>query len=555
MSPDTSTPAAATTESVVANATVPHALQAGLELVLKAEDGGDWKAVAEWLARNPACATDLAEFLAAQRGIKPLIAPLRLPRAVSGTVGGLELREVIGKGAMGVVHRAYDPALKCDRAVKLLHTTGDLTSDELAHFRFEAEAVASLGHTNEHIVPVLSSGEVDGVPYLVMPLMKESLAGWLKGLGEKRKLPPKKAAEIARDIALGVHHAHQRGLIHRDLKPGNILLDDQGRPRVADFGLARRVDATATKVAGTPSYMAPEQTSSGKGLTTAVDVHAVGVILFELLAGGPPFGGSDVGSILRKVAEEPVPGVRQYRTDVPRDLETICAKCLQKRPEDRYPSAAALAEDLERFLNGEPISGQKGPGVLSELARAFGYKRELPSLGSWPVAFMGTFNTGVSLATIQVALLLDAPRWVSWSALAFYHVTWVLLVCLYVIVRRNSLNPFERMSGVFHLAMMLAAAACLPTQLWLHHGDVAPVFPPMLAVIGVIMFAQGATFWGRMYLIGGLMLVVVALMPLLPVVVWPGVYGVIMTLLQFWLGLYLRRFHHEGKANAATPSP
>ena len=553
MSPDTTPPDDDRTAD--SGATVPHALQEGLALALAAEDGGDWKAVADWLARNPQYAADLAEFLAAQRGIRPALAPLRLPKAVAPrSAGGLELREVIGRGGMGVVYRAFDPLLKCERAVKLLHTSGDLTADELARFRIEAERQASLDPTNEHVVPVLSSGEADGMPYLVMPLMPGgSLAEWLRALGPDRQLKPEHAAEIARAIALGVHHAHQRGLIHRDLKPGNILRDERGRPRVADFGLARPADLTATRFAGTVAYMAPEQAGTGKRLTTAVDVYAVGAILFELLAGGPPFGGGDFALVVRRVTDEPAPAVLAYRPDVPPDLAAICAKCLEKRPDDRYPSAAAVAEDLQRFLDGEPIGGRR-PAVLTDLARAFGFRRELPSLGSWPVAFMGTFNTGVALASIQAALLLDAPRWVAWAALAFYHVTWVLLVCLYVIVRRHSLNPFERMSGVFHLAMMLAAAACLPTQLWLHHGDVAPVFPPMLAVIGAVMFAQGATFWGRMYLVGAVMLAAVALMPLVPVVFWPGVYGGIMTVFQFWLGFDLRRLHHEGKATTADPA-
>lgn len=252
---------------------------------------------------------------------------------------------------MGVVFRAYDPALKRDVAVKLVRNGEPLTG-ELARYRFEAEMVANLDHPN--VVRVYAFGEADGVPYLVMPLMDGgSLAQRLKADGP---LAPRVAAELVRDVARGVHHAHQRGLIHRDLKPGNLLLDGEGRPHVADFGLARSLEATATVsggLAGTPAYMAPEQARGDKGLTIAVDVHALGAILFELLTGQPPFGAADVPLILKRVQEEPAASIR----DVPADLETICRKCLEKDPADRYPSAEALAEDLTSYLNARSWQG------------------------------------------------------------------------------------------------------------------------------------------------------------------------------------------------------
>jgi hypothetical protein len=524
-------------------ATVSLALQEGLALALKAEDGGDWKAVIDWQARHPHLAGELAGFLAAERGIKPLVAP---HRATPSTVGGLQLGPVIGRGAMGVVYRAFDPKLNRDVAVKLLHPGDELSDRDRERFRYEAEIMASLSHPN--IVPVHSSGEAGGVPFLVMPLMAGgSLAAWLKERGSAHRLTPREAAELVRDIALGVHHAHQRGLIHRDLKPANILRDDGGRVRVADFGLARPADLTATKVAGTAAYMAPEQTGTGKRLTTAVDVHALGVILFELLAGGPPFGGNDFGSVLRKVADEQPPPVRTYRPEVPRDLEAICAKCLEKRPEDRYPSAQALAEDLDNFLHGRSIQ-VVGRGALTDLARALGYRAEPQGLFGWRGYFIGTVSSAFALTWIQAAVLLDAPRWVSWSGLGCYLVSWALILWGFLVIGRRHLRPVDRANADAHISMYLGAVALTPVMLWLNNGDVSPLFAPLLVVVGLSTFPGGRTIAGRYYLEGGGALLLAALMPLVPVLYWPGVYGVIVTLAQIWTGIALRRYDRESRA-------
>lgn len=528
--------------------TVPAALQEGLALALRAEDDGNWKPVVDWQVRHPNLAPEVIAFLANQWGVKPLIAPPRVPVAPT-VVGGLALKTVLGKGAMGVVYRAFDPVLKRDVAVKLLHPGGELSADDRARFRFEAEAVALLDHPN--VVPVLASGETDGVPFLVMPLMAVSLADWLKGLGPDRQLKPKHAAEIARDIALGVHHAHQQGLIHRDLKPGNILRDDAGRVRVADFGLARPADLTATKVAGTAAYMAPEQTGTGKRLTVAVDVHALGVILFELLAGGPPFGGGDFGSVLQKVADEPAPPVRTYRRDVPRDLEAVVAKCLEKRPEDRYPSAAALADDLDNFLHSRPVTaGERG--VLTDVVRAFGYRAEPQGLFTWRGFFIGSVSTAFALTWIQAAVLLDMPRWVSWAGLGYYLTSWAVILWAFLGPGRRHLRPADRANAFNHIGMCLGALALTPICLWLHSGDVAPLFAPLLVVVGLGLFAGGKAIAGRYYLEGVLLVLAAALLPLVPVKFWPGVYGLILSLAQLWHGVALRRFDRAARVN--TPS-
>jgi serine/threonine-protein kinase len=338
-----------------------------------------------WLARYPELAAELAEFLHSQEQIQRLTAPLRLatqaalmgtpppqeivdlakgvpaedssrPENLPRSFGGYELLAQIGRGGMGVVYKARQTSLNRLVALKMV-CRQDLESPAgLQRFRQEAEVIAGLDHP--HIVPVYEVGEHEGRAYFSMKLMEGgSLAGQLTRL----QAEPRTAASLLVRIARAVHHTHQRGILHRDLKPSNILLDGAGQPHVADFGLAKSVRtdhslASSGALVGTPGYMAPEQASGRRGaITTATDVYGLGAVLYALLAGRPPFQGETVLDTLTNVKErdpEP-PSGRNRRLD--RDMETICLKCLQKDPQRRYGSAEALAEDLERWLKGEPI--------------------------------------------------------------------------------------------------------------------------------------------------------------------------------------------------------
>lgn len=526
-----------------------HGLEAGVALALKADDSGDWKPVADWLAYNPDHAVGLADFLAAQRGLRSAAVVTRVAARdlAASAVGGLELKEEIGHGAMGVVYRAFDGTLRRDVAVKMVRTGTELSAVELARFRFEAETVASLDHPN--IVAIHSFGENDGAPYLVMPLMiGGSLATWLKRLGSDRCRPAKQAAKLVRDIALGIHHAHQRGLIHRDLKPGNILLDADGEPHIADFGLARPFDVSMSTAGGTPAYMAPEQARMDRVLTTSVDVHALGVILFELLVGGVPFGGTDVVTVLRRVIEEPAPQVRSLRPDVPRDLELICNRCLSKYPQDRYPSALALADDLTRFLNGEAVCGDRRGWVWNTVSRAFGWQRETLAMESWRIAFWGGASTAFAMAVMQAAILLHAPLWVSQAAIAYYLLGWLTVMWWFLVARRDALNPVERASTAIHFGAKFGCLAILPVQLWLHDGNPVYALPSFLTLVGLGVFVHGVTYWGRLYLTGLALFAAAVALPLVPVTYWPAVYGVLLTSLQILVGFHLRRVHKDAKS-------
>ena len=532
--------------------TAPHGLSEGIALVCRAQDSGAWKPVADWFARNPERAESLARFIGGDRQLGRAVSPPQAAARVGSRLGEYELIEVLGHGAMGVVYRAID-RLKRTVAVKVVEIAG-LAPADLSRVRFEAEAMAGLNHPN--VVPLYAYGETETELYFAMPLMSDSLAKWLKNLGPDRLLDPKTAAEIVRDVALGVHHAHQSGLIHRDLKPANILLDRDGAPHVADFGLARRADAATTiGCAGTPAYMAPEQARGDKRLTTAIDVHALGAVLYELLTGRAPFGGGDVPSVLRRVIEEPAPMVGVFRPDVPRDLQTICARCLKKDPNERYPSAQALAADLTKFLAGDPIDDSRG-WVWNTVSRALSWQRPQLTMGTANLCFWGSASTVFAMAVVQAAILLGAPLWVSHAAIAYYFVAWLGLMWGFLVVRRDALNPVERASTALHFGAKFACLGILPVHLALHDGNPVYALPSFMAIVGMSVFAHGVTYWGRFYLTGVLFFVVAASMPLVPVTYWPAIYGGLLGVLQVLAGLHLRAVHQAAQAaRRADPDP
>jgi len=274
--------------------------------------------------------------------------------------GDYELLEEIGRGGQGVVYRARQKSLNRIVALKVIGLAHWATEAHVKRFRLEAKAAASLNHPC--IVPIYEVGERDGACYFSMGLVE---GGQLDAVAKREPIQIRHAAELIAKLARTVSYAHEHGILHRDIKPGNILLDAKGEPHLTDFGLARLVETESTvtrtlEVLGTPSYMAPEQAvGNNAGVTSATDIYGLGAVLYQLLTGHPPFAGGTTYETVRLVLNTEPRQPRVINPKVDRDLSTICLKCLEKDPQRRYSSALALAEDLERWLKHEPIRARR----------------------------------------------------------------------------------------------------------------------------------------------------------------------------------------------------
>ena len=318
-------------------------------------------------------------------------------------VPGFVVQEEIAHGGMGIVYRALQRHTGRVVALKMIlpHL---LDSPHIrARFRAEVESVAKLDHPN--VLPIYEAGENRGVPYLVMKFVASGTLAQRRGefLGK-----PRACARLVAAAARGVQHAHERGILHRDLKPANILLEQGGEPVVSDFGLAKWLETTGDltrtlTVFGTPGYIAPDQAKvSGANLTPAADLYSLGAVLFDLLIGRPPFLGENALAVIQEASEKPAPKLRTLSSDcgIDRDLETICAKCLEREPSARYRSAADLAEDLERWLDGRPIVARP----VSAAVRVVRWSRRNPGIVAM-AALLLALGTGVGIISWKSELL------------------------------------------------------------------------------------------------------------------------------------------------------
>jgi WD40 repeat protein/tetratricopeptide (TPR) repeat protein len=340
--------------------------------------------------------------------VLPTLATTAFPGAASAPaaaapvqVPGYEIIQELGRGGMGVVYWAWQSGLNRTVALKMILAGGHAGPEALARFRTEAEAVARLQHAN--IIQIHDIGEHDGRPYMALEYIDGgSLAEALNGT----PWPARRAAALVETLARAIHHAHQQGIVHRDLTPGNVLMTKAGQPRITDFGLAKLLvggGPTLTEtgmILGTPSYMAPEQAAGqAKAIGPATDVYALGAVLYELLSGRPPFKAETPLETLQQVQSQQPVSPSRLQPKLPRDLVTMCLKCLQKEPAKRYASAEALAEDLDRFLQGKPIQARP----IGNAERLWRWCRRNPAWAS--------LASSVSLLLVVIAVGASLSAW------------------------------------------------------------------------------------------------------------------------------------------------
>ena len=356
-------------------------------------EGATSDADSTWHGREETMETDTVHVVRSQQNNPTIATRTEVKSASPKQLGSYEIVAELGRGGMGVVYEARDLRLKRTVALKVILAGGHAGSIELKRFQTEAEAVARLKHQN--IVQVYEVGEAEGHPFIALEYCSGGcLSDRLKG-----KLPSaRESAELVASLADAMEHSHNAGVVHRDLKPGNVLFDSNGTAKIADFGLAKKLDEdeghTRTgAIMGSLGYMSPEQASGQTGQTNnATDIYAMGAILYSLLVGHPPFQGSSVIETLNLVIDGEIVPVRRMKPSCPRDLETICLKCLQKPTANRYATSREFAADLRRFLKGEAIHAR--PSTAYEQIVSWARRNPLP--------------TTVAIASVLMLAILSA---------------------------------------------------------------------------------------------------------------------------------------------------
>jgi serine/threonine protein kinase len=466
---------------------------------------------------------------------------------------GYEILREIARGGMGVVYEARQTGLNRAVAVKLILHGAVASGADRRRFATEAAAAAKLKHPN--IVVIHDVGEHAGQPYFSMEYVAgESLAA----VTRRKLLAAKQAAHYVAEVARAVQFAHERGVLHRDIKPSNVLIDESGRVRVMDFGLAKQVDAddqlTATgQLLGTPSYMAPEQIAGPpSAVGPACDVYGLGALLYELLTGQPPFrGASQVETLLEALELDP-PLPRRLNPDAPRELEMIALKCLEKNPANRYATAADVAADLDRYLDGETLS-ISSPNLLDRLRRSLErskFDREI-----YLISRMLLHVAWIALATHVLVFVnavvrpAHATAWLAairaWEVAAMGALFWI---------RRDVWYP-PRGAPARQLAAVwlgyLAGSIVLLVVDYLQAPAGRPydgldAYPSMAVLASLAFMILGSSYWGYCYLIGGLFLVLAIALTAAPLVA-PLAFGALWAASLVLLGRRLDRLARQGK--------
>jgi serine/threonine-protein kinase len=504
-----------------------------------------------------------AEFASAF--VRPVAAP-PLPKFTDSTepppasLGDYEILQEIGRGGMGVVYQARQKSLGRLVAIKMMRDARLSSDSDRQRFRAEAAAAARLKHPN--IITVHEVGEWDARPFMVM----EHIAGGSlsQRLAAHGRPMPRDAARLVADIARGIQHAHEQGILHRDLKPSNILLERDpeqplvSRPKVSDFGLAKRLAVEPASVndarthtgaiVGTPSYMAPEQATGRKNISAAADIWSLGAILYELLAGRPPFQAANpVDTLLLVIEQDPVPP-RWFDPAIDRDLEVICLKCLQKPPNQRYASAADLAKDLEACLAGESLSSQPS-GLRYFVSRMLRETHHAEVLENWGVLWMWH-----SLAVFVLCLLTQALAWGGVRD----HLAYLALWSVGLIAWGTILWQLRRRAGPVlfverQIAHAWAAGVCASIGMFVIEVliplPVLKLSPAIAIAAGMVFVFKAGILSGRFYITAAVMFLTAVAMPLLPEASIL-LFGIMSAACFFFPGLKYYRLRRRALATA-----
>jgi serine/threonine protein kinase len=493
------------------------------------------------------------------------------PTAPPREFGDFEIVSELGRGGMGVVYKARQKSLDRTVALKMIREAHLASPDDAARFRTEAAATARLKHPN--IVTVYEVGTVGGQAYLCMEYVDgPTLAQRVAADGP---LPPREAARLVAVIARAVQQAHAEGILHRDLKPSNILLgkdefgmmNDESKtpkpatrdssfiipnssfsPKVSDFGLAKRLDSGGTltrtgAVVGTPAYMSPEQAGGRKDLTPAADVYSLGAILYELLTGRPPFQAAHpVDTLLLVLEQEPVPP-RDLNPMVDRELELVCLKCLQKPTELRYPTAAALAADLEAYAAGEPIAAQPS-SLRFVLSRMFRETHHAEVLENWGKLWMWH-----SLMIFLLCLLTQAMQWSDVTDHVFYLALWSVGLLTWGAIfwqlrRRAGPVLFVERQIAHGWAAGVCASITMFVIEWMIPLPALSLSPAVAVAAGMVCVFEAGILSGKFYLWAGLNFLTAVMMPLVPEASIL-LFGLVSALSFFIPG---RQYHRQRKA-------
>jgi serine/threonine-protein kinase len=475
-----------------------------------------WAAVmiAEQLADDVRTAQPTEDRAAAENPVEASLPTHSAP--LPRRFGEYELLEELGRGGMGIVYKARQTNLGRIVALKLILRGELASSSDVARFRAEAKSAARLEHAG--IVPVYEVGEFEGQPYFTMKLVEGTTLAQRLIEGP---MSPRETAALLAEVARAIDYAHQRGVLHRDLKPSNILIDDQGRPHVSDFGLAKRIEGGETltgsgAILGTPSYMAPEQAAGGRGqIGPATDVYSLGTILYQMLTGRPPFqAASPVDTVLLLLEQDPLPP-RLVNPRADRDLEMIALRCLQKLPSLRYETAAQLADDLEAYLAGEPVSARSGH-ITQVVARLFRETHHATVLENWGLLWMLH-----SAALLLVCLLTNAMKLAGVTSVWPYLGLWTLGLGAWASVfwalrrRAGPVTFVERQIAHLWGASMIAIAVLF----WVERLLDRPVLElsPVLALMnGSTFLAKAGILSGRFYIQAFLLFLTAPVMVLVP---------------------------------------